>query len=243
MFEYIEGQRYDCSLEQTTRAGQALALYHRAVADFATEWTPPAGSYHNAPNVRAGLNAIPTVTSGHDSVCGHEAELLSLTQLMHEKYDWAAEGVNQSGFAAWPCAIIHGDWHPGNMLFSDGVVRAVVDFDAARLAPPIIDIAYGMLQFSILRAATAPDLWPDYFDETRMRRFLTGYLAGNAVSHQQRRVIPLLMIEALVAEAVLPIAVTGSFGHLPGFGVLQMVARKAQWLQDNSEAMARWLME
>lgn len=243
MFEFVPGHRYDESLEQTFEAGRVLADYHAAVADFQSEWMPPRGSYHDAPNTRAGLNAIPTVTSNHDSVFGHEAELLSLTQRLHELYDDAAAAVEQAGFAIWPNTIVHGDWHPGNMLFNEQRVCAVLDLDAARHQPRVIDLAYGMLQFSILRGTDAPDAWPDYFDESRMRRFLTGYAVEYDVSRDQRQVIPNLMIEALIVEAALPIAVTGSFGNLPGFGVLRMVERKVRWLLDNIESIRRWLLE
>ena len=51
------------------------------------------------------------------------------------------------------------------------------------------------------------------------------------------------MIEALVGETVVPIAVTGSFGRLPGFGVLQMVGRKVTWLLKNSDRVRGWLLE
>lgn len=243
VFEYVEGERYDNSLEQTTRTGTTLAAFHEAVAGFETEWDPPVGSYHDASAVRNGLNAIPTVAAGHDSVIGHESGLLQLTQQLHEAYDEAAAGVNSSRFPQWPLRIIHGDWHPGNMLFRGDAVCAVLDFDAARRQPRVIDIATGMLQFSILRGPTAPHDWPDFFDEARMRRFLTGYLLRQELAAEQREVIPRLMIESLVAEAALPIAVTGSFGRLPGFEVLQMVARKVRWLQENSERIRRWLLE
>jgi hypothetical protein len=43
--------------------------------------------------------------------------------------------------------------------------------------------------------------------------------------------LPHLMIEALISEAVLPIAATGSFGRMQGFGFLRMVERKVRWLQ------------
>jgi homoserine kinase type II len=243
VFEYVDGERCDNSLEETTNAGCTLADYHLAVADFRTEWTPPAGSYHNAPNVRAGLNAIPTVTSSHDSVHGHEAELLHLTQKLHDSYDDAAAEANQGGFPRWPVTIIHGDWHPGNMLFRGGKICAVLDFDAARHQPAIIDVAYGMLQFSILRGTAPPELWPDFFDETRMRRFLAGYQSRIALAADARQCIPPLMMEALIAEAAVPIAVTGSFGALPGLGVLRMVARKIRWLRENAGRMRNWLTE
>lgn len=243
MWEHVDGERYDGSLEQTTRAGWTLAAFHEAVEDFQTEWNPPAGSYHDSQNVRTGLNAIPSTTAEHDSVVGHEAELLNLTQNLQDLYDEAAGAVNRAGFHDWPSMIVHGDWHPGNMLFKGERVCAVLDFDAARLQPRIIDIAYGMLQFSILRGTSAPHEWPDYFDETRMRRFLAGYLSRMWLEDEARRVIPQLMVQALVAEAALPIAVTGSFGRLPGFGVLQMVMRKVRWLRENADQMRQWLQE
>jgi len=243
VFEFVEGDRYDDSLEQTTHAGYVLARYHEAVADFRSEWTPPPGSYHDAPMVRQGLNAIPTVAGGHDSVVGHEAELLHLTQELYEIYDTSAARVNALGFTAWPTTIIHGDWHPGNLLFRGQRVCAVLDFDAARWQPAIIDVAYGMLQFSILRSEEDPERWPDYADEGRTRRFWTGLSAHMQLPPPQREAIPDLMLEALVGEAALPIAVTGAFGRLPGFGVLRMVRRKAQWLLSNRERLCQWLLE
>lgn len=243
MFEYVQGDRYDNSLEQTTHAGGALANYHEAVADFQTEWTPPAGSYHSAAAVRNGLNAIPTTTAEHDSVIGHEAELLHLTQELYERYDEVSAAVETAGFSDWPKTIIHGDWHPGNMLFCEARVCAVLDFDAARYQPAIIDLAYGMLQFSILRGMAGPDEWPDFGDETRTRRFLAGYQALRGIEPERRRVIPELMVEALIGETVLPIAVTGSFGRLPGFGVLQMISRKVNWLMKNGDRLRAWLAE
>jgi Ser/Thr protein kinase RdoA (MazF antagonist) len=243
LFEYVDGSRYDNSLEQTTFAGRTLAQYHTAVEDFETEWTPPAGSYHDADAVRTGLNAIPTTAASHDSVIGHEAELLQITQELYELYDSAAKRVDEHGFREYPVTIIHGDWHPGNMLFDNERICAVLDFDASRHQPSIVDVAYGMLQFSILRGAAGPGEWPDFSDEARTRRFFSGYVDGRAIPPDQRWIVPDLMIEALISEAVLPIAVTGSFGRLPGFGVLQMIHRKIQWLLKNSDHLREWLMD
>jgi len=243
LFEYVEGSRYDASLEQTAHAGKTLARFHRAVADFATEWVPPAGGYHDSHLVRHGLNAIPSTASSHDSVIGHEAELLALTQDLHERYDAAADHVNRAGYADWLRTIIHGDWHPGNMLFRNDRVAAVLDLDAAKYQPAVLDVANGMLQFSILRGRTAPSEWPEFFDETRMRRFLLGYLSRRPLEPAQRTIIPQLMVESMIAESVMPIAVTGSFGWLPGFGVLQMVQRKILWLAEAMPHVRTWLLD
>jgi Ser/Thr protein kinase RdoA (MazF antagonist) len=70
-------------------------------------------------------------------------------------------------------------------------------------------------------------------DETRLRRFLTGYDSVNVISKAEMQALPLLMCEAMVAEAVLPIAATGSFGRMQGFPFLQMIHRKVRWTLDH----------
>jgi hypothetical protein len=45
------------------------------------------------------------------------------------------------------------------------------------------------------------------------------------------------MIETMIAEAVLPIVATGFFGHLSGTDFLQMILRKANWLNKNSKEL------
>lgn len=243
LFRFVDGQAYDGSLDETSSAGETLARYHAAVADFRSEWSPPEGSFHDSAAVRSGLNAIPTTTAGHDSVIGREAELLSMTQELYERYDAAAAAVHACGFAAWPATIIHGDWHPGNMLFRGRAVVALLDLDSARVQPRVVDIANGMLQFSILRGQDAPSEWPAYFDEARMRRFLLGYSDEQSLAADMRSACPHLMIESLIAECVVPIAITGSFGRIPGFGVLQMVRRKVRWLVENAARLTQWMLE
>jgi Ser/Thr protein kinase RdoA (MazF antagonist) len=237
LFEFVEGERYSGSLEQTRRAAETLRQFHERVRDFQTEWAPPTGSYHDCPAVHQGLNTIPALTGKHDSAVGHEAELLGLIENLQLRYDAAAERVAACGADRWPATIIHGDWHPGNLLFRYGQVAAVVDLDSARLQPAVLDIANGLLQFSIVRTRGGPEDWPASLDEPRLERFCTGYDARTFVPPEQRRAIPDLMMESLIAETVLPIAATGSFGHLPGFGVLKMVHRKAEWLSQNSERL------
>jgi homoserine kinase type II len=137
----------------------------------------------------------------------------------------------------WPKQIVHADWHPGNMLFRDNHVVAVIDYDSARLLPRIIDIANGALQFSILGGDEDVNKWPDYPDESRFKRFLRGYDEVMLLSQAEIATIPHLMIEALIAEAVFPIAATGQFGRMDGMAFLQMVTRKVKWLQNNAQML------
>jgi hypothetical protein len=58
LFEYIPGQGYPQTLEATFDSGRVLALYHKLLEDFKSEWNPPTGSYHMAPAVESGLRSI-----------------------------------------------------------------------------------------------------------------------------------------------------------------------------------------
>ena len=63
---------------------------------------------------------------------------------LRDAYHEAADHVNRTGYGQWQRAVIHGDWHPGNILFRDKPdqsVVAVLDFDSARLEPLMADVA------------------------------------------------------------------------------------------------------
>jgi Ser/Thr protein kinase RdoA (MazF antagonist) len=233
LFEYIPGQTYPQTLESTFDSGRILALYHKLLEEFKSEWQPPSGSYHNASAVDSGLRAIAAgVTDSEEN-----KEVQSLLSFLLSSYRKSAERVQSMGIDNWPKQIAHADWHPGNMLFRDNRVVAVIDYDSARLLPRIIDVANGALQFSIIGGDDDVSKWPDYLDENRFKRYLRGYDEVMLLSQAEIRTIPLLMIEALIAEAVFPIAATGSFGKVDGMPFLQMVQRKILWIQKSYDRL------
>jgi homoserine kinase type II len=235
LFEYIPGQGYPQSLESTFDAGRVLGLYHKLLENFRAEWQPPTGSFHMSPSVEQSLRAIPGMLEKAGTLNG-DAELSALEFLLHG-YRQAAETVDELGIETWPKQIVHGDWHPGNMLFRDNHVVAVIDYDSARLLPRVIDIANGALQFSIIGGDEDVSKWPDYLDESRFKRFLRGYDEVVLLSQAELRAMPWLMVEALIAEAVFPIAATGTFGRMEGMAFLQMVQRKVVWLQRSAQRL------
>ena len=123
------------------------------------------------------------------------------------------------------------------MLFRNRHVAAVIDYDAARLQPRVIDFANGALQFSILGGGEVADTWPDYIDQTRFKRFMRGYDSVSVITKAEVRAVPFLMCEAMIAEAVLPIAATGSFGRFIGFSFLQMIDRKVKWVLSHMDEL------
>ena len=235
LFEFIPGQGYPQTLESTGDSGRVLALYHKLLEVFQSQYTPPSGSYHNAPSVEAGLKAIASGRAAGG--LGGGPEVGPLLQFLLDSYRHAAATVEGLGIEQWPKQIVHADWHPGNMLFRENRVVAVIDYDSARLLPRIIDTANGCLQFSILGGDEDVARWPDHMDEPRFKRFVRGYDDVMLVSQGELSVIPWLMIEALIAEAVFPIAATGTFVRIDGLAFLQMVQRKVYWLQRNAERL------
>jgi homoserine kinase type II len=154
-----------------------------------------------------------------------------MVKYLQDSYNHAAGIVQELGIDNWPKQIVHADWHPGNMLFRDNRVVAVIDYDSARLLPRIIDVANGALQFSIIGGDEDVSKWPEYADEARYKRYLRGYDEVLLLSQAEIKALPWLMIEALIAEAVFPIAATGTFGRMEGTAFLQMVQRKVHWIQ------------
>ena len=64
-------------------------------------------------------------------------------------------------------------------------------------------------------------------------------MPGAVLSRAELKILPYLMIEALIAECVIPIAATGRFARTPGFVFLEMVERKARWLEKNADVLFR----
>ncbi len=240
LFEFVPGHPYGRTKMEAQEAGCLLARFHKATEDVTVDATMPAphGDYHDAPGVRTGLCSIGSTLSSHDSFTGDEAELATLVQTLLAAYDRSAESVNGAGLLAQPERVIHSDWHPGNLLFRNQKVVAVIDYDAVRFSRRVVDVANGALQFSIV-ASGDPASWPDHPDETRFRAFLSGYATRIELSERERSCLPELMIEALIAECVPPITQTGSVGRWAGYRVLRMAQRKVSWLETQSRRLKR----
>ena len=238
LFEYIRGGGYDNSPEAAFDAGRVLALYHKLLHDYTPPQAPPTGSYHNSRYLESSLDQIPeTFLRGPQAKKADPQQVAHTLEDLRTIYADAAARVNRLGLPNWPLQIVHCDWHPGNMLFRNQRVVAVIDYDAARIQQRVIDLANGVMQFSIIGGGEDPDTWPDHLDESRFQRFLRGYDAVHLISTAELRAVPWLMIEAMVVESAFHIAATGSFGHIEGFGFLKMIERKVQWIVQNMDRL------
>ncbi len=240
LFEFVPGHEFARTPGETRDAGAVLAQFHQATDDFVVpaRMAQPRGDYHDVPAVRTGLCAIDSTLSSHDSYAGNAAELAGLVQFLLSAYDRAADTVNRIDLSPLPERVTHADWHPGNLLFREEKVVAVVDYDSMRYARRIVDVANGALQFSMI-AGGDPAGWPDQLDQDRFHLFMDGYESVSALAGKERTCMVPLMTEALIAECVAPIAATGAVGRWAGYRVLQMVRRKLLWFESHSDQLIR----
>lgn len=237
LFEYIEGEGFDQGAATTQDAGRMLRRYHELIRKHECTYRVPRRSYHDNRAVRNSIQDVTPQISKNDSAFGREAELQTLAVELLEAYQVANEQVQASGILTEPELICHGDWHPGNMLFKDGKVIAVLDFDSLHMFHPLSDVATGCMQFSLISRGANPSHWPDEPDVERAQRFMRGYGHTEEWSVERIQAVTALMIESLVAEAITPIATTGMFAGIHGFNFLRMIIRKIRWLQKHGTEM------
>jgi Ser/Thr protein kinase RdoA (MazF antagonist) len=237
-FRFVEGSRYDGSTDAAKEAGRQLAILHKHLAKLAVPGDRSRWCFHDSTLVRRQLKLI---GSGRRTGSRHKAR--AVVQSLLIRYDRSSDRVNRFGFKSWKRQVIHGDWHPGNILFSGGRIVAVVDFDSVRVSPPPTDLANGMLQFSIVADKPDPADWPDRFDQPRLLAFLNGYREITSLSQRKLYSLVDLMIEAMIAEAALPVAATGFFGHLSGLPFLDMIVRKTKWLRRHRRPLTEAMLK
>jgi homoserine kinase type II len=234
LFEYVAGESYSGSERETRAAGRALAILHRLTADFDSSGSPAALGYHASERARRRLRAA------RERLSGEGAETAAR---LSELYEESAKRVEALGYGGWPRQVVHGDWHPGNVVFREGEVSAALDYDAAHVDARCADVASGALQFSLHRGGADLSTWEAAPEEGRLRWFLGGYDAveGCRLSDSEIDAAPWLMIESLIAEASGPVAETGRFGPHDGPAFLAMIERKARWLQCEHGRAGSWV--
>lgn len=240
MFNYVQGSRYNHKPAQAAVVGQMLGHFHRLMREFDTRYDPPVGGFHATPELDAKIALLgPAMTRVEPSMQLNSLE--PTIDFLRVAYYDAARRVTETGFESWPRGIVHGDWHPGNLLFREGEVAAVLDFDSARIEPRVVDIANACLQFSMdVGESDHPEQWPESLDANLMRWLVRGYdqATDQPLTEEERITIPWLIVEDLIVESIVPIAATGSFARLAGSSFLQMVERKVKWLRPRAASLA-----
>lgn len=236
LFLFVRGEPFDRSPESAGAAGRALGRMHRIMESFEGTQDAPRGSFHRAPVVPRAVERADE-TFARLLPAGVIASASANLQALARDIKTVADVADDLGVAAGAEKVCHGDWHPGNLLYSkDRKVIGVVDYDSIRLQNPLLDVAGGALHFSAIGGAD-PSKWPDGLDVERFQSFLRGYLRETGLDPAQTEAVPWLMAEAMAVEALLPIAGRGAFAGIRGDLMLEVVRRKMAWLMSNAKTL------
>ncbi len=85
--------------------------------------------------------------------------------------------------------VVHGDFHPGNVLFFGADVKAILDFDHLQAGSPMYDLGYAAVMFCSLPGPHAQGNWlagfapesaarADCLDQSLLAALLSGYKQG-----------------------------------------------------------------
>jgi len=181
LVEFVSGVRYPRDASAAFAAGRTLVRLHEEVRGLSAP-EGLRGSYHDSSLVREVLarlgDAAPTGT-------------------FLDRYDRAASLVDR-----WsqdrPRRLLHGDYHPGNLLHDaadPSRVRAVLDWEAVRVDLPVAEFASAAVHFSL--PPSAVDAGREGLDLELLAAFSKGFGSTTAETGE---VVPSLMIESVVAE-------------------------------------------
>ncbi len=243
LFEFVEGERYRRSVGEARESGLFLSRLHRTLKGWSSKAAPPApGGYHRSKTVAASWSRVASrvALASKSEAALFNDRILDLERQYAAAGDAAARGV-EGGSAAERDSVIHGDFHPGNLLFVSGSPVVMIDFDAVRKALPLIDVANGALQFGMHPVGDKPvSEWVPTLNLSAVEAFLRGYALSEPMRLTQPEcaAVPSLMIEAAIAECIPRLALNGTFAKRPGGDVLAFLRSKTAWIWDERDRIA-----
>jgi Ser/Thr protein kinase RdoA (MazF antagonist) len=192
LVEFVEGARYPRTVGAGSSAGAMLATLHRVLETMRTPGTRSA-SFHDSPLVRRTLEGV-----AEDAAASLHADRLRRVRRFADRYEQAAARVRPI-WPEIPRSLLHGDFHPGNLLFEGDSVVAVLDWEAVREDASLAEFASAAFHFSLpsgLLAENAPP--PEGLRLDLLAAFAAGF--GGVPAGLGPATVELTM-EAAIAEA------------------------------------------
>ena len=239
LFRWIDGARWNARLDEAAELGAALGGLLRASASFVPPADAPTASYHRAGAFGPDRDTIVAAAVRADPDTDPAALGRTVDALL-ARAAGAHRRAEDAGIGDSPRCCIHGDVHPGNVLFADGRLRAILDFDSARIDHRACEAANAMVHFASEPIAGLPQAqWRAELDLQRALAVAAGirHGLGDALSSRERRALPWLMIESCTLESLVPVFRSGRFAHLRADAFLGFMDRKTAWIERHADAV------
>ena len=180
LYPYLAGEPFHWEREdELSSAACALARCHKALADFPQPNAPPRRK-DSPEDILAGLEEVRRLT--------RDARVLREIDYLAEQAGAIAANLPDKKYFSLPCHMIHGDYHPANVIFRGGNVSGIFDWDCAAWLPKMRDVADGLIFFAARREGRFDAtnivtlLKCCWADERRFDVFLREYVNENSLS-------------------------------------------------------------
>ena len=183
LFPWIEGNHLsehavDCNA--VYQVGAALASIHAATAPLA-----PSLSRSNRYSTDAIAGRFCDIRNAHENCAAHP-ELTEALPVIESELKWLAARKKQRSSRP---IIVHGDLFRDNVLFSEGKLVALLDFEQAATATAVYDVAVCVNAWCFIDGA---------FQDDRVKALVAGY-AGAGGPCQEELMAQALWIETRAA--------------------------------------------
>lgn len=195
LFEFLEQEKRqlwmnsDLTREDCNLAGQLLGRFRKACRDY-LDWLKTTRTDRDAPdvnswkpsvisNTKSGWNQLLERANNNSQPVLHR--LSKLRKPLTQKLDDALNLV-LSASPSGGTSLVHGDFHPGNILFKTGPARAksawLVDYDLMHSEESTYDLGYALVMFAYRPGLTGTETGsagaPAYIDGKMALSFLQG---------------------------------------------------------------------
>ena len=201
LFAFIDGTPYARTPEQARSSGALLAEMHGAMDGIRTSFAP----------VRE-ASVVDVERAARVSIGeGTRGETERILGYAHEAH--ALNGRDP--------ALVHGDWHPGNMIYGGGEIIAACDFDNTRVGSRDRELAQALVYFSLRRGGDPEGHAPD---PDLLGAFWGGYAGGTGIAPSAR------LAAAMMPAVVLDEAMAAVASGLSDPALARLAYDKALWL-------------